>query len=124
MSGAELKVLLTGLGLTPAWLADRLGTTRRTLIRWFDLDQVPDSVLDEMERIEDYTDEQIVKMLTLNQGVLHTRRTDEGGSQSDPLPATWHRAATYRALQHCRASGIKTRIAYIPSEQPAQQPAQ
>lgn len=116
MSGAELKVELTGLGLTPAWLACRLGVTHRTIIRWFDLDQVPGRAVAEVAAVGEYTDEQIRRMLTFDQGILRTHRTDrtlKGGSGFDPLPAAWHRSLTYRAMQHLRQSGIDTRVAYI-----------
>ena len=115
MSGAELKVILTGLGLTPAWLAEQLGVTSRTILRWMDDDAVPAKVVAVIEAVCEVTDKEIEKITQAARitGVLHTRRTDdEGVAERNTLSATWHRHATFRALNDLRNSDATVKVEY------------
>lgn len=120
MTGAELKVQLTGLGLTPAWLAGQLGVASRTVIRWFDQDKVPAKAAREVERITTVTDAEITRLIeTAEHGplgdIIRTQRTDadiSGVQHLNTLPASWHRALTYRAMRILRTDGINVTVEY------------
>ena len=115
MSGAELKVQLTGLGLTPAWLADQLHVTPRTILRWMDDPAIPAKAVAVIEAVCEVTDREIEKIMQTAriEGVIHTRRTDDGGvAERNTLSATWHRHATFRALKDLRASGTPVKVEY------------
>lgn len=115
MSGAELKVILTGLGLTPAWLADQLHVTSRTILRWMDDPAVPAKVVAVIEAVCEVTDKEIEKIAQTARiaGVLYTRRTDdEGVAERNTLPATWHRHAAFRALNDLRNSDAPVKVEY------------
>jgi hypothetical protein len=43
---------------------------------------------------------------------LRTYRTDEEFVNARNLPASWHRALTFRVLDHLRASGVRVEIEY------------
>jgi hypothetical protein len=115
MSGAELKVILTGLGLTPAWLADQLHVTSRTILRWMDEPKVPNKVVAVIEAVYKVTDTEIEKITQAarSAGVLYTRRTDEGVAERNTLSATWHRHATFRALNGLRDNGTPVKVEYV-----------
>ena len=114
MSGAELKVILTGLGLTPGWLADQLHVTQRTILRWMDQETIPNKAIAVIEAVSEITDKEIEKITQTARiaGVIHTRRTDEGVAERNTLPAVWHRHATFRALNNLRASGTHVTVMY------------
>lgn len=115
MSGAELKVVLTGLGLTPAWLAHQLNVTSRTILRWMDDDAVPAKVVTVIERVREVTDKEIEKIAQTARitGVISTRRTDDDGvAERNTLSATWHRHAAFRALDHLRNSDATVKVEY------------
>lgn len=113
MSGAELKVRLTGLGLTPAWLAEQLDITTRTVIRWCGQDRVPAKVVAVMDEINDMTDTEMNRIYQemLADGMLRTYRRNYPGSGR--LPATWHRALTFRVLDHARRQHINCTVGYV-----------
>ena len=114
MSGAELKVRLTGLGLTPAWLADHLNVTSRTILRWLDQDEVPAKAVAAIKAASEVTDKEIEKITHTGYvaGVIYTRRTDDGVAERNTLTATWHRHATFRALNDLRSQGVPVIVAY------------
>jgi hypothetical protein len=115
MSGAELKVVLTGLGLTPAWLADQLHVTSRTILRWMDQGVVPAKVVAVIETVSEVTDKEIEKIAQTARiaGVLYTRRTDdEGVAERNTLSANWHRHATFRALNDLRNGDTPVKVEY------------
>ena len=114
MTGAELKVQLTGLGLTPGWLADQLSITPRTVLRWLDQDAIPTKAVAVIETVTEVTDREIEKITQTARitGVVHTRRTDEGVAERNTLSATWHRHAAFRALNNLRASGTHVTVEY------------
>jgi len=114
MSGAELKVQLTGLGLTPAWLADQLDIAARTVVRWCGQDRVPAKAVAVMDEINDMTDAEmnrIYQEMLTDGGVLRTYRRNYPGSGR--LPATWHRALTFRVLEHVRRQRIDCTVGYV-----------
>lgn len=115
MSGAELKVTLTGLGLTPAWLAAQLHVTSRTILRWMDDPAVPVKAVAVIEAVCKTTDKEIEKIAQTARiaGILYTRRTDnEGVAERNTLPATWHRHAAFRALNDLRNSDTPVKVEY------------
>lgn len=116
MSGAELKVILTGLGLTPAWLADQLNVASRTILRWMDDDVVPVRAAAAIKAVCEATDREIENITQSARiaGVLHTRRTDDGGvAECNTLPATWHRHAAFRALNDLRNTDTPVKVEYV-----------
>ena len=118
MSGAELKVQLTGLGLTTTWLADQLHITTRTVIRWCELDAVPARAVAKIDQVSSLTSEEMNRIYYAmrTDGVVRTQRTDQdAGSvqKSNHLPASWHRALTYRVLQHVRSQGSDPSVSYV-----------
>jgi hypothetical protein len=118
MSGAELKVHLTGLGLTPAWLAHQLGVTTRTVIRWCGLDEVPDRAAVEVEKVTAITSAEMNRLYQAMQadGVMHTQYADQDAGtvqRLNTLPASWHRALTFRVLQYVRKNGSDASVSYV-----------
>ena len=111
MSGAELKVQMTGLGLPSIWLATRLGVYTRTVIRWYEADRIPAKAVAEIEAITRLTNAEMHLQLSyLNaDGVLRTERANREGTD---LPASWHRALTFRVLDYARSKGLPVEVAY------------
>jgi len=123
MAGAELKVRLQGLGLPPTWFAERLGVTMRTVVRWFDGEDVSPVVADELEKLSDLAVDEMRKMLDKvgwTDGdadvTLVTYRTDKSvpasRGKAPKMPASWHRALTFRVMEHLRAQGATVHIEY------------
>ena len=111
MSGAELKVQLTGLGLSPLWLAGQLGISKRTVLRYFDRDAVPADAVAEIDRVTRLTRDEMSRVIyAMENGMVYTRRT--GVAECNTFPATWHRALTFRALEHVRSQGIDVSVAF------------
>jgi len=121
MSGAELKVQLTGLGLTPAWLAEHLNVASRTVLRWLDLDSIPTKAVAVIEDVSKVTDIEIEKITRSAQidGVIRTRRTDNEGDVAEcntPLPAIWHRHLAFRVLDTLRSKDVPVTVAYADAQ--------
>jgi hypothetical protein len=122
MTGAELKTKLEGLGLPPSWSASRMNVTMRTVVRWFDLQEVSDEVVAEVDKLLDLTVAEMQKMVAKapesGQIVLKTFRTDKEftgkwlGRSEGRTPATWHRSLTFRVLDHFRSDGREVRVEY------------
>jgi hypothetical protein len=116
LTGAALKVRLGGLGLPPSWFADRIGVTMRTVVRWFDGEIINPQVPEELDRLEAMTVEEMRKIIDKigddDPVTLRTYRTDEEFVNARNLPASWHRALTFRVLDHLRASGVRVEIEY------------
>lgn len=116
ITGAELKTRLGGLGLPPSWFADLMGVTMRTVVRWFDGGMVSPEVSVELEKLSDATIAEMQKMVAKvgdTDGVtLRTYRTDDEYISGDGWPASWHRALTFRVLDHLRAQGRTVNIEY------------
>jgi len=130
-TGAELKVRLTGLGISPGWFAEQCGVAMRTVVRWFDGGFVEAKVEDLLEELSALTVKSMMDMLdeideeTKDEEGSHvtllTYRTDaEFASKftgrktigSIQPPASWHRALTFRVWEHLRASGHEVSIEY------------
>jgi hypothetical protein len=119
MTGAELKTRLGGLGLPPSWFAERMGKTMRTVVRWFDGDDIAPEVAVEIDKLSDQAVAEMVKMLdaiNTDEGVitLKTYRTDSEvpASRKGKMPASWHRALTFRVREHLMAQGCVVTIEY------------
>lgn len=114
MSGAELKVHMTGMGLTSQWLASRCGANVRTVLRWYDADRVPPEAVAAIAAITKFTAAEMNR-LAHTDGVLRTHRTDTdwcSDLNNWDLPASWHRALTYRVLEYRRSRGVPTAVTY------------
>jgi hypothetical protein len=113
VSGPELKTSLQGLGISPAWFAERVGVSMRTVVRWFDLDVIPLRAATELDRILDSTVSEMHQVLSRSQasGDVLTYRTDK--DTPDGFPASWHRALTFRVLDHVKAGGGRVSVKYI-----------
>lgn len=114
MSGAELKVCMSGLGLTSVWLAEEVGVNVRSVLRWYEADAVPANVVAAIDRITAHTSEEMHRLAhgLRTSGTLHTYRTDSRCSELNTLPASWHRALTYRVLEYVRSEGRNAAVAY------------
>ncbi len=115
MSGAELKTKLEGLGLAPSWFGHEMSVTMRTVVRWFDLDEVAADVAEEIEILSERTVDEMRKMLAgidddAETVVLRTYRTDK--EFTGPWPASWHRSLTFRVLDHLKAQGRSVTVEY------------
>lgn len=116
MTGARLKVSLGALGLPPSWFASRMGVTMRTVVRWFDSDTVSEKVAAELEKLSDLTlaaMRETVGSTTPDDGnpvVLHTYRTD--ADTPNGMPASWHRALTFRIMEHLKQQGKTVEVHY------------
>jgi hypothetical protein len=113
ISGPELKTTLTGLGLTPKWFAGRLNISMRTVVRWFDQAEVPEYAARELDLVHGLTRSEMRGVLESweSTGVVRTFRCSFDITPDHPrageyaMPASWHRALTFRVLEHLRASG-------------------
>lgn len=121
VTGSELKLTLQALGLSAPWFANRMGVTMRTVVRWFDGDVVPAKAADALQSLHDMTLQTMQNMVREagDQGrvTLSTYRTDEEFVQfyefgNQTLPASWHRALTFRVVEHLRASGHTVVVVY------------
>lgn len=114
MSGAELKVVLSGLGLTPGWLAGHLNVTSRTILRWLDQDEIPARAVAAIEAVSEVTNKEIEKIVQTARigGVIHARRTEDGVAERNTLSATWQRHAAFRALNDLRSQGVPVTVMY------------
>jgi hypothetical protein len=113
ISGPELKTTLTGLGLTPKWFAGHLNISMRTVVRWLDQDKIPEYAARELEQIHSITHSEMRDVFARwdSDGVVRTfrRNSDVTPDHALPaeyaLPASWHRALTFRVVEQLRASG-------------------
>lgn len=113
ISGPELKTVLTGLGLTPGWFADRLNVSMRTVVRWFDQGKVPEPAARELDQVHSLTRSEMREVLDgwRATGVVRTFRCsfditpDHTLASEYAMPASWHRALSFRVLEHLRVSG-------------------
>lgn len=121
MNGPELKVRLGGLGLPPSWFAERLGVTMRTVVRWFDGEDVAPLVAAEVSRLDSLTITEMRKVIEKIGDVkegdtvkLTTFRTDEEFPKRGKVhwPASWHRQLSFRVLEHLEAQGAAVRVEY------------
>lgn len=119
MSGAELKVRMTGLGLPANWLAKQCDVYTKTVIRWYQSDRVPAKAVAEMNRISAITSREMHHMIRDmgTEVVFYTEyanRESEGCSEVNALPASWHRALTYRVLEYALTQNVNATVAYTP----------
>jgi hypothetical protein len=111
ISGPELKTALTGLGLTPKWFAGRLDISMRTVVRWFDLEEIPEYAARELEHVRSLTRVEMRNVLAAwgNTGAVRTFRRDCDITHEHELeyavPASWHRALTFRVVEQIRSNG-------------------
>lgn len=118
MTGAMLKVTLGGLGLPPRWFANKVGVTMRTVVRWFDGDgeTVAPEVAEQVEKLASMTVDEMRKMVEkvgdTDTVTLVTYRTDKEFSNRRGLPASWHRALTFRVMDHLAAQGASVNVIY------------
>jgi len=115
VSGSEVKVKLEGLGLPPSWLAAKTGRTMRTIVRWFDVPASP-QVIEVLEEASQRTLDEMLTMISAvgddQNVVLTTYRTDKKFVNDEGWPASWHRALTFRVVEHLRAEGRTVRVEY------------
>lgn len=111
MTGAEFRCYRERLGLSAAWLADRLGVRERTIGRWeYGHQEIPSGVVDELWRLVDEADQLVDRARSswVKGSDLLTFRTDrEYRLCGGVMPASWHRAITARA-----AEDVDARIVY------------
>jgi hypothetical protein len=118
MTGADLKVALGGLGIPPSWFASRMNVTMRTVVRWFDGEQVSSDVIDKVDFLCDRTEKEMRKMLSGAREsvdgavILQTYRTDEEFESQIGWPASWHRMLTFRVREHLEAQGKAVTVEY------------
>lgn len=104
MNAAEFRCTRELLGLSPEWLANHLGVSRRSLDRWeAGVSRIPRGVAVEMITINDYTNNELsllIRMAARKTGFeFTTYRNDEdmdADNNRSPYPASWHRALAGR----------------------------
>lgn len=114
MTPAEFKIIRELLGLTGDWLADHLGRTPRTVRHWEQGKYtIPEGVRAELQdlqrRTRDYVDQLVAHLSRSPDPVAYVYRTDEdyhAADPSSPYPASWHRAATARAVEQVPGASI------------------
>ena len=105
MTAAEFRITREYLGLTTAWLADRLDVRERTVHRWEAGESpIPVRVGEDIEAIAAETAGLVGRLIddcadTPDRGALLTYRTDADYRAHYPesmFPASWHRAVVAR----------------------------
>lgn len=113
ISGPELKTTLTGLGLTPKWFAGRLSISMRTVVRWFDQEEIPEYAVRELEQVHTLTRVEMRNVL-VGWGATGSVRTFRRDCDITPehelaseyaVPASWHRALAFRVVEQLRSNG-------------------
>lgn len=119
MTGAELKVALQALGLPPSWFAEHMRVTMRTVVRWFDGTAVSSDIAVAVDALSDQALAEMRKMVkaagNADPVTLHTYRTDGEFKAEWPdtdKPASWHRALTFRVMEHLKAEGKIVNVEY------------
>lgn len=120
ISGPELKTTLTGLGLTPKWFAGRLSISMRTVVRWFDQEKIPEYAARELEQVYSLTRTEMDNVLAewRTTGAVRTfrRNCDITPQHQIPsecaVPASWHRALTFRVVEQLRYDGEHVVVGY------------
>ena len=139
LNGATLKTVLGGLGISPGWFACHSGCTMRTVVRWFDANEISPTVTEMVQEIEQLTVDEMLRMVQEAEEQrtegdeytpvkLRTYRTDQvydeemgakkklcvvcGKLHEVSLPASWHRQLTFRVLEHFRAQGVPVKVVY------------
>lgn len=120
ISGPELKTTLTGLGLTPKWFAGRLSISMRTVVRWFDQEEIPEYAARELEQVYSLTRTEMDNVLAewRTTGAVRTfrRNCDITPQHQLPseyaVPASWHRALTFRVVEQLRYDGEHVVVGY------------
>lgn len=117
MNGPELKVRLGGLGLPPSWFAERMNVTMRTVVRWFDGEDVAPNVTAELTKLSNLTIDEMRKQLAKipdgpDSVTLKTYRTDDEFKSKIGWPASWHRALTFRLVEHFEAQDKTVKVEY------------
>jgi hypothetical protein len=113
ISGPELKTTLTGLGLTPKWFAGRLNISMRTVVRWFDQEEIPEYAARELEQVHSLTRTEMGNVLSgwgVTGAVRTFRRDCDITSEHElpneyAVPASWHRALAFRVVEQLRSDG-------------------
>lgn len=98
--------------MTPKWFAGHLNISMRTVVRWLDQDRIPEYAAKELTKIHSITRTEMIEVLTrgFTSGVLTTFRRNSDVNADHTLaeyslPASWHRALTFRAVEQLRSSG-------------------
>jgi hypothetical protein len=117
LTGAALKVALSGLGLPPTWFAQRMNVTMRTVVRWFDGGPIPPEVGPELEKLSELTVAEMLKMVeavddTQDPIVLKTYRVDREFKTKQGWPAEWHRQLCFRVKDHFESEGRAVTIEF------------
>ena len=114
MTPAEFKIIRERLGLTGDWLAGYLDVSPRTVRHWEQGKYaIPTGVRAELQdlqrRTRDYVDQLVAHLSRSPDPVAYVYRTDEDYHAADPsarYPASWHRAATARAVEQVPGASI------------------
>lgn len=106
MTAAKFRCLREWLGLTTAWLADRLDVAERSVQRWDSGDSpvpagVADSLLTLSEQTYDVLNGVVDQLLDVAEPTIITYRSDADYRAHHPevdWPASWHRALCARVV--------------------------
>lgn len=86
----------------------------RTVVRWFDGDEVSQDVEELVDELSNLTVQEMHKMVERapdsGEVILLTYRTDK--EFKSKWPAAWHRSLTFRVLDHFRAEGRPVKVEY------------
>lgn len=106
-TAAEFRCLRESLGISSHWLAAHLEVAERTVLRWeFGRNPLRDYATDALAAIAADADALTDELAAPGVTVVYTYRTDEDYHAREPgarYPASWHRAAAWRAARRLGA---------------------
>lgn len=109
MSAAEFTALREALHLPVAWLADRWGVRRQSVLRWQSGEhRIPDYIAIDMNKLAMNTQDVILDLRSKKLNLIEIPRGD--GRAEDGMPKAWHRMV---GRQVARSACPRARLAYL-----------
>lgn len=107
LTAAEFTALRESLHLPVAWLADRWGVRRQSVLRWQSGERaIPDQIAADLELLAADTDKAVCELSALGLQVIEVPLGD--GEAKDGMPKAWHRMVGRRAA----SASTRVRLAY------------
>lgn len=96
LTAAEFTALRESLHLPVAWLADRWGVRRQSVLRWQSGERaIPDQIAADLELLASDTDRAVLELSARGLEVIEVPKGD--GDAEDGMPKAWHRMVGRRA---------------------------
>lgn len=100
LTGAEVRTIREGLGVTAEWLADHLGIQTRTVQRWeAGQNQIAEFAADELLMLEAQVAEQVAAHVEAFTGARAPAVLAIDDTAEDSWPAGWQRRVAFRVRQ-------------------------